>query len=358
MKVILSALAAAVLVFPAVIDAQPQAQCNFAIQDAPGNSGNAGGPGNSAGKRKATFNVPPGQSNRASEITLCSKGKAKKFKVKQSTPSGNDGGQPLESWAGEADDGSSLTYVVDEQGHSTASYVDMPENTITDIYADADGNLQSVTKSGNDYPDEADPEDLGIDLAVDEGDLNRRLGLRGASSDQQQSHRRLSDDGSQLDVLVLWTADAECRNSGLAAGCTRTASTKANIEATIDLAITETNVGYAASGVNTQLRLVHSEFTSYVESAGFSTALSDLRSNSGVANLRAQKGADIVALLIDDPQYCGLGYLGPRTDLMFSVTAWNCATGYYSFGHGKHTCILCLYDQYLYYIYISYIYNS
>ena len=41
-------------------------------------------------------------------------------------------------------------------------------------------------------------------------------------------------------------------------------------------------------------------------------------------------GADVVAMLIDDPQYCGLGYLGPRSDLMFSVTAWNCATGLYS----------------------------
>ena len=347
MKVILPALAAAVLVFPAVIDAQPQAQCNFAIQDAPGNSGNTGGPGNSAGKRKATFNVPPGQSNRALEITLCSKGKTKKFKVKQSTPSGNDGGQPLESWAGEADDGSSLTYVVDEQGHSTASYVDMPENTITDIYADDDGKLQSVTKSGNDYPNEADPEDLGIDLAVDEGDLNRRLGLRGASSDQQQSHRRLSDDGSQLAVLVLWTARSECCRSGLSAGCTLTTTTKANIEATIDLAITETNVGYAASGVNTQLNLVHAALTDYDDTRGFNSALSDLRSTSDAYmneahTLRTQYGADIVALLIDDPQYCGLGYLGPRTDLMFSVTAWNCATGYYSFGHGKHTNFACL----------------
>ena len=286
--------------------------------------------------------------------------KDKTFKVSHSTPFGNVGGQPLESWVGEADDGSSLSFVVDERGHSTASYVNMPENTITDIYTDADGNLQSVTKSGNEYPDEADPEDAeDMEMtAPGEDGLGRRLGLRGFMPDQQQAHRRLSDDGSQLDVLVLWTADAECRRSGLAAGCTRTASTKANIEATIDLAITETNVGYAASGVNTQLRLVHSEFTSYVESAGFSTALSDLRSNSGVANLRAQKGADIVALLIDDSQYCGIAYLGPSIGNMFSVTAWNCATGYYSFGHGKHTCILCLYDQYLYYIYISYIYNS
>ncbi|KAL7426297.1 hypothetical protein ACHAXH_000300, partial [Discostella pseudostelligera] len=28
-----------------------------------------------------------------------------------------------------------------------------------------------------------------------------------------------------------------------------------------------------------------------------------------------------------------MAYAGPQSDLMFSVTAWNCATGYYSFGH-------------------------
>jgi len=48
---------------------------------------------------------------------------------------------------------------------------------------------------------------------------------------------------------------------------------------------------------------------------------------------REQYGADIVALIIDDPQYCGLAWLGPSKNLMYSVTAWDCATGYYSFGH-------------------------
>jgi hypothetical protein len=49
--------------------------------------------------------------------------------------------------------------------------------------------------------------------------------------------------------------------------------------------------------------------------------------------LRTTYGADIVALLIDDSQYCGKAWLGPSIGLMFSVTAWNCATGYYTFGH-------------------------
>merc|ERR1719203_1530301 len=52
-----------------------------------------------------------------------------------------------------------------------------------------------------------------------------------------------------------------------------------------------------------------------------------------VHDKRTEHGADIVALLIDDSQYCGMAYLGPSIGSMFSVTSWSCATGYYSFGH-------------------------
>jgi len=53
----------------------------------------------------------------------------------------------------------------------------------------------------------------------------------------------------------------------------------------------------------------------------------------GVHEKREEYGADIVALIIDDPQYCGIAFLGPSKANMYSVTAWNCATGYFSFGH-------------------------
>ena len=31
----------------------------------------------------------------------------------------------------------------------------------------------------------------------------------------------------------------------------------------------------------------------------------------------------------------GVAWLGPIKSRMFSVTAWNCATGYFTFGHGR-----------------------
>ena len=137
------------------------------------------------------------------------------------------------------------------------------------------------------------------------------------------------------------TSHAECRNSGLSRGCTLTSQTKSNMLGRIDLAISETNTAYDLSGVNTELRLVHSYLhPNYTEASSdtFGTALDDITGTSDekmddVHAKREQYGADLVALLIDGSQYCGIAWLGPSKGNMFSVTAWNCATGYYSFGH-------------------------
>ena len=81
-------------------------------------------------------------------------------------------------------------------------------------------------------------------------------------------------------------------------------------------------------------------FDTYVEASAdaFGTALSALRTNGDgqldqAHTLRTTYSADIVVLMIDDPHLCGIAWLGPSIGRMFSVTSWNCATGYYSFGH-------------------------
>ena len=127
------------------------------------------------------------------------------------------------------------------------------------------------------------------------------------------------------------------------------------IETNIALAVTETNTSYAWSDVSTRLRMVKVEEVDYTEydpdgpSVGtnpclsgcdgpFDAALDDLRNGDNgldiAERLRNAYGADMVALIIDDTQYCGLaaGIL-PGADQAYQVTAWNCATGYYSFGH-------------------------
>ena len=176
-----------------------------------------------------------------------------------------------------------------------------------------------------------------------------------SSSIHQHNHRGLvADDlGGNIDVMVVWTKKAECVKSGLAAGCTLTDITENNMRGLIDLAIAETNTAYNLSGVTTQLRLVHAyREPNYVEAttSAFSMALSSLRStNDGIMDDVHEKrdifGADIVAMIIDDSQYCGMAYLGPSSDLMFSVSSWNCATGYYTFGHEIGHNMGCNHDK-------------
>ncbi len=141
-----------------------------------------------------------------------------------------------------------------------------------------------------------------------------------------------ADNGSQLDVLAVYTGAARQAAGGITA-----------IENLINLALTETNQSYANSGVNPRLRLVHMEEVSYAESGDMSTDLSRLQNSSdsfmdNVHTLRNTHAADLVSLIVEGGSYCGIAYVMTNVssafeDDAFSVTARNCATGYYSFGH-------------------------
>ncbi len=142
----------------------------------------------------------------------------------------------------------------------------------------------------------------------------------------------LLDDASTFDVLVVYTAVARAAQGGTTA-----------MEALIDLAVDEANAGYANSLITPRIRLVHTEEVSYSEASGFETALDDLTNNfdgkmDNVHALRDLYGADFVCLLIDNPDYCGIAWLmqtlSPSFESnAFSVVAYDCATGYYSFAH-------------------------
>ena len=144
------------------------------------------------------------------------------------------------------------------------------------------------------------------------------------------------DDGSAIDVMVLYTPAARVAAGG-----------STQMQQLVQLGVAETNAGYANSGVVQRVRLVYSGEVNYTEAADFSTDLNRL-SNSGdgyldeVANLRNTYGADLVSLWrAPNSQVCGLAWLLDRVDLSpsalsmygFSVVAEDCATGYYSFGH-------------------------
>jgi hypothetical protein len=179
-------------------------------------------------------------------------------------------------------------------------------------------------------------------------------GLRGNVANQLRSigDRFLSDNHHSdtvhrdlqgniiIDAMVLYTADAECANAGyidpitgLPLGCERTPTTEASIRSLIDLAIAETNTAYSLSGVNVVLNLVHAAYDDYVETDDMRTTLYALSAKPSVLALRQTYGADVVSMIAGRGGYCGIGYMGPTKEYMYSVSHYGCATGYYTFGH-------------------------
>jgi hypothetical protein len=139
----------------------------------------------------------------------------------------------------------------------------------------------------------------------------------------------LADSASRIDIMVVYTAAARAAEGSTAA-----------MKARIKLALDETNKSYANAGVTPRLRLVHVRELSYTESGNISTDLNRLAGTSDgymddVHSLRNTYGADMVGLIVEN----GGGYCGIAKAIMasasnaFQVTARDCATGYYSFGH-------------------------
>ncbi len=111
------------------------------------------------------------------------------------------------------------------------------------------------------------------------------------------------DDGSVIDVMVVYTTDARIAAGGQVA-----------IEALIDLAISDTNNAFVNSLIDTTLNLVHSEEVTYVESGDWTIDGPRLVGTDDgfldtVHDLRNQYGADCVSLWVNTLNNGGIGYL-------------------------------------------------
>ena len=153
-----------------------------------------------------------------------------------------------------------------------------------------------------------------------------------------------ADDGSLIDVLVVYTAAA--------------ASASSSISAEVQLAIDETNQTYVNSGVTQRVRLVHAAQVSYTETGHGDVDLVRLQNPSDgyldeVHTLRDAYGADLVSFWVENMgNDCGIGYLMTAVSPSFasygfSVVARDCATGYYSFGHEMGHNMGTHHDRYL-----------
>ena len=108
--------------------------------------------------------------------------------------------------------------------------------------------------------------------------------------------------GTIIDVLVVYTTKAKNNASG-----------QAGIEAKITNAVAMANQAYINSKIDMQINLVGMAETNYVETLNMNTSLNDLTGTSDgkmdeVHSLRNQLGADQVALVTADTNYCGIAY--------------------------------------------------
>ena len=106
------------------------------------------------------------------------------------------------------------------------------------------------------------------------------------------------------------------------------------------LAVEETNETFRNSGLgNITLRLVHSELLDYDGSVGdqfnhLYRMVDGLGPFKDVKKLRDEKRADIVGLIIDNPNGCGLSTrIGPESDEAFFVVHHACAAVTMSIAH-------------------------
>jgi hypothetical protein len=165
------------------------------------------------------------------------------------------------------------------------------------------------------FPQEADPEVPKL-KPVDEG-----------------ADTCSTDPPTDIDVMVVYTATTRAAAGGTDA-----------MEATIYLAVSETNQSYLNSNITQRLRLAHMEEIVYAESGNITTDRNNLQAGStapfiNVHTLRNTFAADVVVLIQENGGgFCGISYIMDPVSNAFesfgyAVVARNCATGYYSFGH-------------------------
>jgi len=126
-------------------------------------------------------------------------------------------------------------------------------------------------------------------------------------------------------VMVVATNDAIAAYGG-------------DMQALVELAVAESNQGYANSNIGINMVLANYSTTTYA-TAGMSTDLSRFRGTNdgymdGVHAVRDSSAADVGMLVANDASACGLASgIGSTASTAFATAYWDCITGYYSFAH-------------------------
>lgn len=124
-----------------------------------------------------------------------------------------------------------------------------------------------------------------------------------------------------LDILVAYTPRASNRIW--------------NMDATLDLALAESNEGLENSEIDAHIRMLDSMPAANIDDTGtygdiFDQAFVDQQ----IASRRAAIGADLVVLIVDNDEWCGMApYKRVKDEHAVVIVHWDCVTGTYSFAH-------------------------
>ena len=144
------------------------------------------------------------------------------------------------------------------------------------------------------------------------------------------------DDGTTIDVLMLYTPSARAQRGGTA-----------SIESLVSQIISDTNTAFARSGIHARVRLIAAVEVAVDEAPTMFSDLTAISASAQVRRLRDAARADLVQLLVNSPDLsaCGVGHLLTAQNAAdfpaYSVADIACAAQYTStheMGHnlGSH----------------------
>lgn len=197
-------------------------------------------------------------------------------------------------WVGHIDEYPGSQVVLAAKGKVLMGTVDLGERFFEIVYVG--GNTHAVRElDPNKIPAKFDPDEelARPDNFAAEGDT-----ATDTATQPTPSGDTAVSTGQVIDVMVVYTPKARTNAGGVA-----------GIETKILNAVTRANQAYLNSQINMHLNLVYMGEVAYTETGDMAAAWNQLMNGTlaNVQTLRNQYGADQVALIDADANYCGYG---------------------------------------------------
>ena len=215
-----------------------------------------------------------------------------------------DAGQGRKSWIGTFDDQPGSFVILTQARGVTTGFITYGTETFE----------IAPTKGGRHMVYEVDPAKLpDPELVLFDGGA---VADTGGVTDYGTGGTAGDAGGYVHDLLVVYTPASRVRYG------------QAVLESMVVSAVNAANQAYLNSGVNITLNLVGVQEVPYDEASTISTTLSDLRGTTdgkmdAVHGLRDAVGADLVSLISEDSDACGIGYLMRSESTSFASASFN-----------------------------------